>query len=76
MKAPDKIYIAETPNKLIEIWSEEPIESKPYITEHEYIRKDALLEWAEEEMMKAAKQSDSYGRRNAFMDVIDKLNSI
>ena len=32
MNAPDKIYIAETPNKLIEIWSEEPIESKPYIT--------------------------------------------
>ena len=46
MKAPDKIYIAETPNKLIEIWSDEPIESKPYITEHEYIRKDALLEQA------------------------------
>ena len=43
MKAPNMIYIAETPNKLIEIWSEEPIESKPYITEHEYIRKDALL---------------------------------
>lgn len=45
--APDKIYIAETPNKLIEIWSEEPIESKPYITEHEYIRKEIT--------------SDSYG---------------
>ena len=44
MKAPYKIYIAETPNKLIEIWSEKPIESKPYITEHEYIRKDALLD--------------------------------
>lgn len=46
MEAPDKIYIAETPNKLIEIWSDEPIEPKPYITEHEYIRKDAILEWA------------------------------
>ena len=45
MNVPDKIYIAETPNKLIEIWSEEPIASNPYITEHEYIRKDALLEW-------------------------------
>ena len=76
MKAPDKIYIAETPNKLIEIWSDEPIESKPYITEHEYIRKDALLEWVKEEMMKAAKQSDSYGRRNAFMDVIEKIESL
>ena len=46
--APDKIYIAETPNKLIEIWSDEPIEKKSYITEHEYIRKDALLKWIDE----------------------------
>lgn len=44
MKAPDRIYIAETPNKLIEIWSDEPIEPKPYITEHEYIRKDIVDE--------------------------------
>lgn len=49
MTAPDKIYIAETPNKLIEIWSEEPIEPKPYITEHEYIRKDALISFLEKE---------------------------
>lgn len=38
--------------------------------------KDALLEWAEEEMMKAARSSEAYGRRNAFMDVIDKINSL
>lgn len=43
MKVPDKIYIAETPNKLIEIWSEEPVEPKRYIIEHEYIHKDALI---------------------------------
>ena len=49
---------------------------KIYFDGVEYIRKDALLEWAEEEMMKAAKQSDSYGRRNAFMDVIDKIESL
>lgn len=42
----------------------------------EYIRKDALLEWAEEEMMKAARSSEAYGRRKAFMDVIDKLNEM
>ena len=52
------------------------VRDKIIIERETYIRKDALLEWAEEEMMKAAKQSDSYGRRNAFMDVIDKLNSI
>ena len=71
MKAPNMIYIAETPNKLIEIWSEEPIESKPYITEHEYIRKDALLEWAKEQ-----KTLMEFGGHVSIDDVIDKINSI
>ena len=72
-KAPDKIYIAETPNKLIEIWSDEPIESKPYITEHEYIRKDALLEWAKETYLN---ESASAIRKVCYKQLIDKLNSM
>lgn len=77
MKAPDKIYIAETPNKLIEIWSDEPIEPKPYITEHEYIRKDALLEWAKECFSLQDEGSwYSKGAANAFSKVIDKINSL
>lgn len=83
MKAPDKIYIAETPNKLIEIWSDEPIESKPYITEHEYIRKNALLEWLRKE---ADKSFNSFAREELglearhrgldFEEVIRKINSL
>lgn len=71
MKAPDKIYIAETPNKLIEIWSEEPIESKPYITEHEYIRKDALLEW-----LKERRDEHSFEVRKAYQRTIEKINTM
>ena len=73
MKAPDKIYIAETPNKLIEIWSDEPIESKPYITEHEYVRKDALLEWAKETYLN---ENASEIRKVCYKQLIDKLNSM
>lgn len=73
MKVPDKIYIAETPNKLIEIWSEEPIEPKPYITEHEYIRKGALIEWAEETYLN---EKASLIRKVCYKQLIDKLNSM
>lgn len=71
--APDKIYIAETPNKLIEIWSEEPIEPKPYITEHEYIRKDALLEWAKETYLN---ENASAIRKVCYKQLIDKIESL
>ena len=73
MNAPDKIYIAETPNKLIEIWSDEPIESKPYITEHEYIRKDALLEWAKETYLN---KNAGAIRKVCYKQLIEKLNSM
>ena len=81
MKAPETIFLHgyffdDEPCKN---WTLEPLKKGMIghtVQNEKYIRKDALLEWAEEEMMKAAKQSDSYGRRNAFMDVIDKLNSI
>ena len=42
----------------------------------EYIRKDALLEWAEDELRKACKSSLTIGRRNAFIDIVDKINSL
>ena len=82
MEVPDKIYIAETPNKLIEIWSDEPIESKPYITEHEYIRKDALMEWAKDELKLSkdvecvSEKSYEEGRQQVALNLIDKLNSM
>lgn len=77
MKAPDKIYLErdKETEKIDFRWGDRPVVHSAY--EHiEYIRKDALLAWAEEEMMKAARSSEAYGRRNAFMDVIDKINSL
>lgn len=74
MKVPDKIYIAETPNKLIEIWSEEQIEPKPYITEHEYIRKDVLMEWIQE--ARAVPHENAITRDLTFQEVVNKLNSM
>jgi len=76
MKTPDKIYIAETPNKLIEIWSEEPTESKPYVTEHEYIRKGALLEWAKEHASITEKLNGKGAMLKAWDTLIDKIESL
>ena len=83
MNAPNKIYVPILPRIENSIISEHCVgtawDNKEHITIpdiEEYIRKDALLEWVKEEMMKTIKQSDAYGRRNAFMDVIDKINSI
>lgn len=72
MKAPDKLYLSWI------IWGSfiNTIRDPDNDTQVEYICKDALLEWAEEEMMKAARSSEAYGRRNAFMDVIDKIESL
>lgn len=76
---PDKIYLAFDHGFVAQSsTSKEDVNGNSiFLSEYkpiEYIRKNALLEWAEREMMKAAKQIDAYGRRNAFIDVIDKLN--
>lgn len=70
MKAPNKIYV----NIPYDYWH--PGTDKKVDTDTEYLRKDALLEWAKEELSKASVSSSSIGRRNAFIDVIDKLNSM
>ena len=47
MKAPDKIYITQYHENYVgDKWNDKPFESE-HVTNHEYIRKDALLEWAE-----------------------------
>ena len=48
MKAPDKIFVAEameTEKGLFGLWTDKDHRDTPYV---EYIRKDALLEWAKE----------------------------
>lgn len=79
MEAPDKIYLAES---LIKApygnkWSPTPYESRE---NSEYIRKDALLEWAKEKADTLFKtelnSAKDYGARTAFLELIDKINSL
>ena len=79
MQAPDKIYIPirfKDTDRLAPTWWQEPIEGYTNIA---YIRKDALLEWAKERLHHYAQYNDDavcWGQRNAFQQVIDKLNSL
>ena len=83
MKAPDKIFLLAIPHlpseKIGEIadeWSEKPFEGLDNL---EYIRKEALMEWAKEQFDILNKQTlyeVFWGQRNAFKQLIDKLNSM
>ena len=64
MKVPDKIFL---PRFVYEKWLYQTSDSDDE-TEVEYIRKDALLEWAKE-------NRDSLGRLS-YGEFIDKLNSM
>ena len=77
MEMPDKIYLNKYMIRKGMMYSAEP----PYdVLEEEYILKDALLEWLEQEVLKLDVRSDNdavaWGQRNAFKQVIDKLNSM
>ena len=78
---PDKIYIFQDEDELWykpEEWKTRPPGSV------EYIRKDALLEWAKEKYNKAyklhLKKGDNYaygqGKMDAYQKLIGKLNSL
>ena len=71
MKAPDKIYLWET---LIVNGGYDPAWHKNSFNEGdvEYIRKDALMEWAEDFKAKTG----WYEIEVAMDDLIDKLNSM
>ena len=47
MKAPDKIYIREYPDGIARFWENKKKEDVVATIPHEYINKDALLEWAD-----------------------------
>ena len=87
MKAPDKIYIPMTPDCDVAVndWSGVPLsqyDGKPVTENICYIRKDALLEWANkrlEEFRHIAEISNDVaadGEVDAFEELIDKLNSM
>lgn len=73
MKAPDKIYINVTP--LGVDYSIVPI---PDFGGVEYIRKDALLEWAKEKNKRIDTEEGDYslGYVSAMIDLIDKIESL
>ncbi len=79
MKAPDKVFVYcdydGNPDK-VDIY---PLGKKSI----EYIRKDALLEWAKEKYEEYDRRlvgfpddGTHWGQRNAFQQIIDKLNSM
>lgn len=68
MEAPDKIYATVQGSQLL------GCSTNPYRYCEEYIRKDALLEWAKGEQAKCSSETHPYAM---FMNVvIDKLNSM
>lgn len=83
MEAPDKIYMTpsygEPDNVLLASFSKSHLD---YHRDIEYIRKDALLEFLRKEYalvdfhLKAQDDPVWWGQRNAFQQVIDKLNSM
>lgn len=78
---PDKIYI---PQHNIEAGTIQELDELIVEGSVEYIRKDALLEWAKEKYNKAyklhLKRGDNYaygqGKMDAYQKLIDKLNSV
>ena len=73
MKAPDKIYVREYPVGLNQEWDEKPMVKTVAIAQHEYIRKDALMELL---LSLEARYSVFYLQRKVIRDVIDKIDSL
>lgn len=75
-KVPDKIYLREFRDALSQVWSGIKPTEETIIASHEYIRKEALLEWLENKI----KISDG-GFVNglvclAYKDIIEHLNEM
>ena len=73
---PDKIYIRHywMPGELDDDWHLKP---SPDDKNEEYIRKDALLEWAKDAIQHLSDGSlTGYYESLAYQDLIDKLNSL
>lgn len=65
---PDKIYIQMQDGKTITT-------NRVFVTDVEYIRKEALLEWLNQ-MLEISAQSFEFQRNYAYGKVIDKLNEM
>lgn len=91
MKAPDQIYVREYPDGSFNPAWETKRKDDPTTVLHEYIRKEALLEWAQEQMrlwedraLDAIHSDTKYPiivgtfglKRDMFKMFIDKLNEM
>ena len=83
MQAPDKIYVDDNVFPTHIDWDGSPINTKRIeSSDIEYIRKDALLEWAREKMNINLTEADNtddrftYGIAAGFGSVVDKLKSM
>lgn len=69
--APDKIYVKEFGEGISQMWSSiKAIETTANV-QHEYIRKDALLEW-----LKERRSEHSFEVRKAYQRTIEKIESL
>lgn len=76
-KAPDKIYVREFAKGLSQMWSGIRATQTSATAQHEYIRKDALLEWIEKEIQALSDGSLSgYYISLAYKDMIEHLNEM
>ena len=77
MKAPDKIYMTpsygEPDNVLLASFSKSHLD---YHRDIEYIRADALLEWAKEQASITEKLNGKGAMLKAWNTLIEKLNSM
>lgn len=75
MNAPDKIYVKEFGEGMSSLWSRVKLPKTTAIAQHEYIRKDALLEWAKERLDFACALK-SEGQKTVCKEFIDKIESL
>lgn len=75
MDAPDKIYLERSlsfPDKFHNHWYKEDV----FGNGEEYIRKDLLLEWLNQQLLVDMPHDLMQGYRYAIHDVVDKINSL
>ena len=77
MNAPDKIYVKEFDGEISQMWSGIKATKTTANAQHEYIRKDALLEWAKKEMGEwSSKSNTGQSVKMGLALVIDKIESL
>ena len=89
MKAPDKIYLSVEKGEdwAYAMWTQKNPEEQKFseLDEHEeYIRKDALIEWAEKKKNDVKKFGQRYNEANYYnsgchdtiQELIDKINEL